>query len=225
MSLFQRLSSLLQANLNSAIDGASDPRKMLDVTLSDIEKELGKARGELLEQTGTAKRLAKKATEIREEALTWENRAVLALQKKDDDLARDALKMKKKLEAKADEQQSQSDHAGEAAAALTSAIAALDEKVGQLRAKKAGLAGQARVAAIDGMLSDAAPASSSARSLTALDALRNRIDLIEGAQEANAALGEQDEVALRAKFRALEKASAGGAVEDELAALKKRLSE
>lgn len=89
MAIFDRFNRVLKSNLNSLVDRAEDPGKLLDQTVIEMETELKRSRQDLVTQLGTAKRLEKKVGEANEEVTGWENKAVLALRAGDEDLARE----------------------------------------------------------------------------------------------------------------------------------------
>ena len=55
-------------NLNALIDQAEDPDKMLGQTVADMKSALHRARKELIEAMGSAKRLEKKEKELEQDA-------------------------------------------------------------------------------------------------------------------------------------------------------------
>jgi phage shock protein A len=72
MSIFDRFNRVLKSNLNSLVDSAEDPAKMLDQTVLEMDAEIKKAKGDLVTQLGTSKRLEKKVIEANEEVAGWE---------------------------------------------------------------------------------------------------------------------------------------------------------
>ncbi|MBN8612283.1 MAG: PspA/IM30 family protein [Deltaproteobacteria bacterium] len=217
MSIFDRFNRVLKSNLNSLVDSAEDPTKMLDQTILEMDGELKRAKGDLVTQLGTSKRLDKKVIEANEEVTGWENKAVLALRAGDEELAREALKMKHKAKANAEGMQRQADAAGAAATKLQSSIEDAERRLEDLKARKTTLAAQVRSAR------EAPSGGSSTGSLGGLDRLTGRIDQLEAEVEASAVLDDPERAAVDAKFRALERKSGGTVVEDELAALKRKL--
>jgi phage shock protein A len=148
----------------------------------------------------------------------WENKAVLALRAGDEELAREALKMKHKAKANADNLQRQADGASAAATKLQDSIAEAERRLEDLKARKATLAAQVRSARATPGGGDLASGS-----LGGIDRLTGRIDQLEAEVEASAVLEDPERAAVDAKFRALERRSGGAVVEDELAALKRKL--
>jgi len=220
MAIFDRFNRVLKSNLNSLVDRAEDPGKLLDQTVIDMENELKRARQDLVTQLGTAKRLEKKVGEAQEEVTGWENKAVLALRAGDEDLAREALKMKQKAKQNAETTRRQADSASASAAQLQGTLETIEKKIEDLKARKTTLAAQVRRAR-------EGTADGSQRfgggTLDELEHLSGRIDQLEAEVEAADVLDDPHRASVEARFRDLEKKSGGAVVEDELSALKKRL--
>ena len=220
MAIFDRFNRVLKSNLNNLVDRAEDPGKLLDQTVIEMETELKRSRQDLVTQLGTAKRLEKKVGEAQEEVTGWENKAVLALRAGDEDLAREALKMKQKAKQAADAVRRQADGAGAAASQLQSTLETIETKLEDLKARKTTLAAQVRRARESS--SDGGQRFGGG-TLDELEHLSGRIDQLEAEVEAADVLGDPQRASVDARFRELEKKSGGGIVEDELSALKKRL--
>lgn len=221
MGIFDRFNRVLKSNLNSLVDRAEDPAKLLDQTVLDMENELKRAKKELVTQLGTAKRLEKKVAEHDEEVKSWEDKAVLALRAGDEALAREALKMKQKAKATKDNVQRQADAAFGSARDLQSTLEQIEAKIEDLKARKGTLAAQVRRAREVGTGSPGGRFG--AETLDGLDQLSGRIDQLESEVEAANLLEDPDRAAVERRFRDLERKHGGAVVEDELAALKRKL--
>lgn len=225
MGIFDRMNRVLKSNLNSMVDAAEDPAKLIDQTILEMESELKKARQDLVTQLGTSKRLEKKAVEAEEEMQGWENKAVLALKAGDEELAREALKMKQKAKQGKEAILNQAAGAATSASNLQTTLETVEQKIEDLKARKVTLAAQVRraressggdAAAIGGRFGSGA--------LGDLDRLTGRIDQLEAEVEAGAILDPDPKRAdLDRRFRELDKKTGGAVVDDELAALKKKL--
>lgn len=219
MGIFDRMNRVVKSNLNSLVESAEDPGKLIEQTIIDLEAELKRAKGDLVTQMGTAKRLDKKVIEAEEEVVGWENKAVLALKAGDEDLAREALRMKQKAKQGKENLLKQANTAASEAQKLQSTIENVEQRVEDLKAKKATLAAQVRAAREGG-----GGARLGGGSLGELDRLTSKIDQYEAEVEASSVIDDDPKRAeIEARFRALEKKSGGAVVEDELAALKKKL--
>jgi len=220
MSMFERFQRVVKSNLNSLADQAEDPGKVLDQLVLDLEAEVRRSKQDRITQLGTAKRLEKKAEEHAQELQGWEDKAVLALRAGDEGLARDALKMKQKVKASHEGALRQAETAASAVAQLADAITQAEVKLEDLKARKGTLAAQVRRARSTGV-AGAPPGAG----LSGLEALTGRIDQLEGEIEAAGVLDDPDRARVDARFRELERTSGGGVVEDELAALKRKLEQ
>ena len=92
MSILDRLNRLVRSNLNEALDRAGGDS--LSSALDEMEASLREARREQAKMRRTERDLVQSIREARDEADHWEERAILALQKGDEELAREALKEK-----------------------------------------------------------------------------------------------------------------------------------
>lgn len=224
MGIFSRLNSVIKSNLNSMLDKAEDPEKLIGQTVMDMESEVKKARRELVTALGTAKRLTKKQQEHEDEAAEWEEKAVLALRGGDEALAREALKRKQRALKNADAARRQAMAQEAAADEMKDTLERVEQKIDDLKARKGTLAADVRRAR---EAPSAAPASSASRFGSAtfddLDRMADGIDQLEAEVEASKLLEDPDRADVDARFRRLEKEMTGGALDDELSALKKKL--
>ena len=91
MSLLDRVSTLLRANLNDLVEKAEDPERMLKQVVLDMENQLLQVKTQVAIAIADQHLLEKKAMEQRETADGWRKKAELAVDKNEDELARLAL--------------------------------------------------------------------------------------------------------------------------------------
>jgi phage shock protein A len=91
MSLLDRVSTLLRANLNDLVEKAEDPERMLKQIVLDMENQLMQVKTQVAIAIADQHLLEKKRAEHEQEAAEWRRKAELAVQKDNDDLARAAL--------------------------------------------------------------------------------------------------------------------------------------
>ncbi len=221
MGIFDRFNRVLKSNLNSLVDQAEDPTKLLEQTLVDMEAELKRSKGDLITQLGNAKRLEKKAAEAADEVQSWEDKAVLALRSGDEQLAREALKMKQRAKVNAENVRRQANAAAGNASDLQGTLETIEQKIEDLKARKGTLAAQVRRARESAGSGGRRFGGSEA--LDGLDQLSGRIDQLEAEVEAAGVLEDPERAVVDAKFRALERKHGGSVVDDELEALKRKL--
>jgi len=91
MALLERVSTLVRANLNDLVDRAEDPEKMLKQVILDMQNQLLQVKTQVAIALADQHLLGKKQKEHEEKAAEWTRKAELAVDKKEDDLARAAL--------------------------------------------------------------------------------------------------------------------------------------
>src|SRR3974390_2444980 len=91
MSLLDRVSTLLRANLNDLVEKAEDPEKLLKQIVLDMENQLLQVKTQVAIAIADEHLLEKKRKEHEGEAAEWRRKAELAVQKNMDDLARSGL--------------------------------------------------------------------------------------------------------------------------------------
>ena len=88
MGFFNRISTIFKANVNAALDTAEDPEKMLNQITTEMQEQLVKVKQQVAVAIANEKRLQKDYENEREQADRWEQKATLALQKDNEDLAK-----------------------------------------------------------------------------------------------------------------------------------------
>lgn len=89
--MFDRFIRVISSNVNSFLKVLEDPEKVLDQTVNDMQNDLVRIRQSYAEISASQKRMEKQKVETDALASDWYKRAQLALQKGDEDLAREAL--------------------------------------------------------------------------------------------------------------------------------------
>ena len=91
MALLERVAALVRANLNDLIDKAEDPEKMMKQVILDMQNQLLQVKTQVAIAVADQHLLSKKAAESQAKLEEWMRKAELAVEKKDDALARAAL--------------------------------------------------------------------------------------------------------------------------------------
>lgn len=91
MNLFDRFARVAKANLNDIANKLEDPEKIMDQAIEEMQNDLVKIRQSYAEVTATQRRLLKQKEQCDAMAQDWYKRAQLALEKGNDDLAKEAL--------------------------------------------------------------------------------------------------------------------------------------
>ncbi len=134
MSLLERVSTLLRANLNELIEKAEDPEKMLKQVVLDMENQLLQVKTLVAIAIADEHLLSKKKAEQVEQSAEWRRKAELAVQKGRDDLAREALERALSHDQLAAGFTEQAEDQKHEADSLRQALHKLEQKLSETRA-------------------------------------------------------------------------------------------
>ncbi len=224
MSIFKRISDVVRSNVNSALDAAEDPRKVLEQTILDMEGEHKKAKQKLLEAMTLLKQAEKQTENYKKQGVEWEQKAMAALKAGSDDLARQALTEKGKVDTLALESETGVETQRAANEQLKQQIVGLERKIDEAKSKKDELI--ARLNAADMKKKQAAmtggtSATSDSTAFDTFDRMVSKIENSEAEVEARAELMGDNNPAVDLELQKLAKAQQG---EDALAALKAKMA-
>jgi phage shock protein A len=155
MALLERVSTLVRANLNDLIDKAEEPEKMIKQVILDMNNQLLQVKTQVAIAIADQHLLEKKKIENEDKIREWTRKAELAVDKKQDDLARAALlrvesyrDLSSNFAQQLEDQKAQVEN-------LKSALRNLDQKLAEANAKADLLIAQHRRARAANRASDA----------------------------------------------------------------------
>ncbi|NEP15547.1 MAG: PspA/IM30 family protein [Leptolyngbya sp. SIO4C1] len=218
MGLFDRVSRLVRANLNAAVSSAEDPEKILDQAILDMQEDLVQMRQAVASAIASKKRAEQQYERAQSDANTWTQRAQLALQKGDENLAREALTRKKSHAETAMALKAQLEQQTASVDTLKRNLIALESKISEAKTKKDMLKARASAAKANEKLQQTIGNMSTSSSMGAFERMEEKILQMEASSQAAAELAGAD---LESQFAALE---SGSDVDDELAAMKAQLA-
>ena len=202
MSLLDRVSTLLRANLNDLVEKAEDPEKMLKQVVLDMENQLLQVKTQVAIAIADEHLLNKKKAEQQEQAAEWRRKAELAVQKGHDDLARGALEralshdqLVTGFAQQAEDQKHEADN-------LRQALQKLDQKLSETRAHCEMLVAEHRRAKVIGRATQARQVVGTEQEHT-LDRMKDKVH-VKSAENA-AAVEVLAPESLEDRFQALEK--------------------
>lgn len=139
MGILSRISKVLESNLNSLLDKAEDPAKMLDQAIEDMKKGRAEARQAIIDAKTSKKLLERKRDKAVTESADLERKAMLALKAGDETLARKLLEAKMEADRRGELEGSALDEQDAQVAQLEIAEKELERRLKELPAKRAAL--------------------------------------------------------------------------------------
>lgn len=222
MNLFDRFARVAKANLNNLAGKLEDPEKVLDQALQDLQKDLVTIRQSYAEVMATQKRMERQKDQAESLAEEWYKRAQLALEKDDEELAREALSRKQQQVDAATNLEEQIRIQSDSLAKLYEGMSQLETKITEAKAQKDNFVARARAAKTTTKVNDMLSSVSGSTSMDAFERMKEKVEMLETQAEVAGQLGPgSSPPGMEDRFKALE---AGSAVDDELAAMKKSLA-
>jgi len=135
MALLDRVATLVRANVNDLVDRAENPEKMLKQVILDMENQFMQVKTQVAIALADLHLLQKKKKENDDKHSEWMRKAELAVDKKDDELARAALERAMSFQQLTENFDQQiADHEVQVEA-LKSALKRLELKLSEARGK------------------------------------------------------------------------------------------
>ena len=98
MSVFKRIKDIVNSNINSLLDKAEDPEKMLKLMIGEMDEAIIKVKSDTAAKMANLKSVEKKVEEAEKAVSRWQERAELAIDKGSDEMAKEAIKERKVAE-------------------------------------------------------------------------------------------------------------------------------
>lgn len=218
MSIIDRISTIIRANLNDLLTRAEDPEKIINQTLMDMRQAQYEARMEVAKAIAEGKKLERDQESHARSASQWLVKAEQSVKAEREDLAREALRRKNTSEDLAKGLQEQLDMHNAMVDKLKTQLRALDAKIEEAERKRQLLIARQRRAEAQKSLNSAMSRTETGKAFSALDRMEGKLEALEDRLEAEAELA--DDLSLDEEFAALESDTE---IENELAALKSKL--
>lgn len=218
-NLFERFARVAKANVNKVLQGLEDPEKVLDQAVDEMQADLIKVRQSYAEVLATQRRLQSQKEQTDKMAEDWYRRAEMAVEKGDDELAKEALTRRQTAVTKATGLQEQIDAMGGNVEKLFDSVKALEEKISQAKEEKEQLIARARTAKTTSKVNEMLSDVTSTGSAGAFDRMKEKVEMLETRAEVSQGMLPEatSPGSLEDRFKQLE---SGNAVDDELAKLK-----
>ncbi len=102
MGIFTRVRDIISSNINSMLDKAEDPEKLVKLMIQEMEDTLVEIKASCAGAMAGKKKTGQLLEEIKSRAAAWAEKAELAVRKGREDLAREALLEKRRFSDRAD---------------------------------------------------------------------------------------------------------------------------
>ena len=188
MSLLERVSTLIRANLNDLIDKAEEPEKMIKQVILDMQNQLLQVKTQVAVAIADQHVLERKQTEHEDKHTEWNRKAELAVEKGQDDLARAALERAMTAKQLRDNFAEQISDQRTQVEELKTALRKLEQKLAEAKSLSDVLIARHRHSRALAKASDARMAMTGGSSAAAFDRMQRKVVHGEAVSEAKADL-------------------------------------
>jgi len=217
MTIFSRLSDIVNANLNALLDRADDPAKLIRLVIQEMEDTLVEVRSAAVRVIADRKELERRVLLLTGERDEWARKAEFALTRDREDLARGALMAKAQANRNIEDAQSHLAHIIEGLEAQSEDLAKLQAKLADAKSREKLLINRRNTAMAQLKLRSKLHEPRVTDAFAKFERVEQTLDEMEGKVEAYN-LGQT-----RTLADALAALEADQSVNDELEALKARV--
>jgi len=139
MSIFSRMSDIINSNINAMLDQAEDPAKMVRLIIQEMEDTLVEVRTSSARVLAERKQATRRLEQARADAESWEEKARLAISRQREDLARGALQEKRAIDEEVALVEAELTAADEHIEHLSTEVSQLQQKLDDARARQKAL--------------------------------------------------------------------------------------
>ena len=217
MSIFSRFTDIINSNINSILDKAEDPQKMVRLIIQEMEDTLVEVRSASAKTIASKKDIQLQIDKLAHQAQDWSAKAELAISKEREDLARAALQERSKCNDTAEVLGNELENIDIQLSKLQVETGQLQEKLADAKARQKTILLRQSTATSRLDVKKTLDSSKVEDAMGRFEQYERKINDIEAQVEAYD-LGKKS---LHHEFAELE---ADGKVEDELAALKAKMA-
>ena len=216
MGIFSRFTDIVNSNINSLLDKAEDPEKMVRLIIQEMEDTLVEVRSASAKTLANKKDIVSQISKYESDAADWQSKAELALSKDREDLARAALQEKKKSAEAAETLAKELAIVDAQISKLQDEIGQLQDKLADAKSRQKTIIMRQKTASSRLEVKKTLDSSKVDNAMGRFEQYERKIDDLESQVESYD-LGQKS---LHDEFAELE---AGDKVDDELAALKAKM--
>ncbi len=130
MSIFSRLTDIVNANINAIVARAEDPRKIIRLIIQEMEDTLVEVRSAAVQTIAERKEIERRLAMLARDEAEWQRKAELALSRDREDLARGALQARAHVARTREDLEAQRNQ-------ITGGLAQQNDDIAKLQAKLA----------------------------------------------------------------------------------------
>jgi phage shock protein A len=217
MSIFTRLSDIVNSNISALLDKAENPEKMIRMVIQEMEETLVEVRSGTAKVIADKKTLKRRVDTLRKQAQDWEQKAELAVSKGREDLAKAALVERSAINASIDITEKDLAKLDETLDKLSSEIELLQAKLNDARARQKTILLRAKATENRVNINVKLKSEAIDSALDKFEYFERKIDQMEGQLET----GHVESRGLQSEFDELERQEQ---IDAELAALKTKMA-
>ncbi|PKG81545.1 phage shock protein PspA [Colwellia sp. 75C3] len=217
MGLFSRFTDIVNANLNSMLDKAEHPEKMIRLIIGEMEETLVEVRSTAAKNIAEQKTLARKVKAAHEGVAHWHDKAELALSKGREDLAKSALAQKQKCQAELTQLDNENAQLTDLLSAIQEDAQRLQDKLNEAKRRQEALLLRQESAEVRLKVREKAVIHNIDEAMAKFERYQQKIDRLEAQVESYDLTENKD---LSAQISELEQ---DDSVEAELAEMKKKV--
>ena len=218
MGLFSRFTDIVNANLNSMLDKAEHPEKMIRLIIGEMEETLVEVRSTAAKNIAEQKTLARKVKAAEQGIEHWHSKAEIALAKSRDDLAKSALAQKHKCQAELSQLSEEDEQLSQLLSAIQEDAQRLQDKLNEAKRRQEALLLRQESAEVRLKVREKAVIHNIDEAMAKFERYQQKIDRLEAQVESYDFTESKD---LSTQISDLEQ---DDNVEAELAAMKKKVA-
>ncbi len=216
MSIFSRLTDIVNSNINTIVARAEDPRKIIRLIIQEMEDTLVEVRSAAVQTIAERKEIERRLAMLARDEAEWQRKAELALSRNREDLARGALQARAHVIRARDDLEASRTQITSGLTQQNDDIAKLQAKLADAKSREQGLVARHGLASSRVKLRDTLYDERITDAFSRFEQVERNLDVLEGRAESY-------DLGRRSLHDELASLETDDAVEGELHALKARM--